>query len=95
MEREGTEDAPEDYVERLKKLDYTFMKEDSNLAIETSLRFVLSFPQAHTAFVGTSDVNHFVENVKYASKGKLNEDELQMIRNRWLDVCEPAWAGLK
>lgn len=94
-EREGAENAPEEYVERMKKLDYPFMQKESDKIIETSLRFGLSFPQVHTSIVGTGDVEHFLENVVYAAKGPLSSEELKLIQSRWQERREPAWAGLK
>ncbi|KIL36883.1 aldo/keto reductase [Cohnella kolymensis] len=94
-ERRGAENAPEDYVKRLEKLDYPFMNEGSDKLIEISLRFVLSFPHVHMALTGTADKEHFLQNMEYAGKGKLSDSDFQMIRNRWKVIHEPAWAGLK
>ncbi|RED51710.1 aldo/keto reductase [Cohnella lupini] len=94
-EREGAENAPDTYVKRMKKLDYPFSKADSDTLIEMSLRFVLTYPQVHTAIVGTADPEHLLENVLSVSKGKLSDGDLHLIRSRWKEAGEPAWAGLK
>ncbi|MBB6675368.1 aldo/keto reductase [Cohnella nanjingensis] len=93
--REGLENAPDPYKERLDKLDYPFMKQESDAIAEKALRFVLSVPYVDTAIVGTTNASHFKDNVRYAAKGKLPDREILEIRNRWLEACEPAWAGLK
>lgn len=93
--RQGLENAPDPYVERLEKLDYPFLKNDSDAIAEKALRFVLSVPFVDTAIVGTTKLEHFRQNIGYAAKGKLPDREILDIRNRWLEVQEPAWAGLK
>ncbi|TFE25832.1 aldo/keto reductase [Cohnella luojiensis] len=94
-EREGTENAPDVYVKRMKKLDYPFAQADSDSMIEMSLRFAITYPQVHTAIVGTTNPKHLLENVMSASKGKLSDGDLHLIRSRWKEAREPAWAGLK
>lgn len=94
-ERAGLENAPDPYVDRLKKLDYPFLKENSDDIVEKALRFVLSFPEVHTAIVGTTKFDHFKQNVEYAAKGKLDEKQFQAIRKRWQDAFEPMWEGVK
>lgn len=93
--RQGLENAPDPYVERLGKLNYPFLKNDSDAIAEKALRFVLSVPFVDTAIVGTTKLAHFRQNIGYAAKGKLPDREILDIRNRWLEVQEPAWAGLK
>jgi aryl-alcohol dehydrogenase-like predicted oxidoreductase len=93
--RQGAENAPEDYIKRLEKLDYPFKNEESDKITEISLRFALSFPQVHTALVGTKNLDHMLKAFDFAAKGKLGDEEFQAIRKRWEEVHEPAWAGLK
>ncbi|CAI6080536.1 aldo/keto reductase [Cohnella sp. JJ-181] len=92
--RQGLENAPDPYVERLQKLNYPFLQNDSDAIAEKALRFVLSVPYIDTAIVGTTNIDHFRQNIGYAAKGKLPDREILDIRNRWLEVQEPAWAGL-
>lgn len=93
--RQGLENAPDPYVERLEKLNYPFLKNDSDAIAEKALRFVLSVPYVDTAIVGTTNLTHFRQNIGYAAKGKLPDREILDIRNRWLEIQEPAWSGLK
>jgi aryl-alcohol dehydrogenase-like predicted oxidoreductase len=93
--REGAENAPEDYIKRLQKLDYPFMKEDSDQIAEISLRFALTFPQVHLTLVGTKNLDHMLKAFEFADKGKLSDAQFQAIRKRWEEIHEPAWAGLK
>jgi aryl-alcohol dehydrogenase-like predicted oxidoreductase len=83
-----------EYIERLKKLNYSFLNENPDKAMEIALRFPLSFPQVHTVIVGTTKVAHFRVNAQYAAKGGLSESEVSLIRKRWNEVREPAWEGL-
>lgn len=93
--RQGLENAPDPYVERLDKLNYPFLQQSSDVIAEKALRFVLSVPYVDTAIAGTTKLEHFRQNIGYAAKGKLPDREILDIRNRWLEVQEPAWAGLK
>jgi len=93
--RQGAENAPEEYKTRLDKLAYPFMDEESDLITEKALRFVLSFPQVNLALVGTKNLDHMRKAFEFASKGKLSDEEFNSIRQRWIDVHEPAWAGLE
>ncbi|OAO89095.1 hypothetical protein AXX17_ATUG04500 [Arabidopsis thaliana] len=93
--RRGMENAPEKYVERLEKLDYPFLRNDSDAISEKALRFVLSIPFVDTAIVGTTQIDHFLKNLRFAERGQLPDRDILDIRNRWLESCEPAWSGLK
>ncbi|MCQ6561623.1 aldo/keto reductase [Paenibacillus mendelii] len=86
---------PDPYKERLRKLDYPFLSSNPNNILEIALRFTLSVPQVDTMIVGTTNVTHVQENIEHAAKGKLTATEMNAIRERWREVCEPAWAGLK
>lgn len=86
--------SPPEYEERLKKLNYPFLSGNPDKILELALRFPLSFPQVHTAIVGTTNVEHFRKNAQYAAKGRLSDAEMSVIRDRWNEVREPAWEGL-
>ncbi|GGD83189.1 aldo/keto reductase [Paenibacillus nasutitermitis] len=92
--RQGLENAPDPYIERLAKLDFPFLQGDKDKITEIALRFVLSVPQVDTAIVGTTKPEHLLLNVLHASNGALSGSEMDMILNRWKEVAEPAWAGL-
>ncbi|AEI45537.1 aldo/keto reductase [Paenibacillus mucilaginosus] len=86
---------PDEYRERLDKLNYPFLEQSSEEILETALRFTLSVPGVHTAIVGTTKEEHLRSNVEMAARGPLPEAKMREIRERWQSVREPAWAGLK
>lgn len=90
----GEMESPDPYVERLRKLDYPFLRGDEELALETALRFTVSVPQVDTAIVGSVDADHIRRNAEVVAKGKLSDVEMRSIRKRWEQAKEPAWEGL-
>lgn len=82
---------PEEYENRLNKLEYDFIKQDPTGAVGIALRFTLS--QADVAIVGTTDYGHLRQNIEEAAKGPLDDETVRMILDRWKQVREPAWAG--
>ncbi|HUC90802.1 MAG TPA: aldo/keto reductase [Paenibacillus sp.] len=86
---------PRTYLDRLRKLDYPFMSRKPGTMLECAIRFTISVPQVSTAIIGTTDPKHLKDNVSCAAKGKLTATEMNEIRTRWQEVCEPAWAGMK
>lgn len=82
------------YWERLKELDYDFLKRDIRESVEIALRFTLSLPGVCTAIVGTSNPDRWVQNAVLADKGPLPESEMQAIRSRWNEVAAgKGWSG--
>jgi hypothetical protein len=79
------------YWQRLQKLQYDFLN-DGN-AVATALRFTLSLPGVHTAIVGTQNPDRWKSNAALLDAGPLSEGELQTIRARWHEVCDPDWTG--
>lgn len=81
------------YWDRLKKLGYDFLRDDSGAAIGTALRFTLSTPGVHTAIVGTSKPGRWQQNAGLASEGPLPQSLYVAIRERWRSVAERSWTG--
>ena len=82
------------YWDRLRKLDYDFIRQGPlEKSIAHALRFTLSVPGVHTAIVGTSKPERWLQNVKIAEAGPLGESEFQSIRQRWDDVRSRTWIG--
>jgi aryl-alcohol dehydrogenase-like predicted oxidoreductase len=81
------------YWERLKKLDYPFLKSEPNTSAATALRFTLSVPGVHTAIVGTSKPGRWRENATLLAAGPLPAAEYEAIRARWRERAEARWVG--
>lgn len=81
------------YWDRLKQLDYEFLKEDLSTTVNVSLRFTFSVPGIHTAIVGTAKPGRCSENAKIVSEGILPEEQYQAIRERWKAVAGADWSG--
>jgi|SRR5579883_1855757 len=89
------QDYPKPYWERLQKLKYPFLTEQSlEESVGTALRFTLSLPGVCTAIVGTMKPGRWEQNAKYAAQGPLPQDQVEAIRRRWQEVVEPGWTGL-
>lgn len=81
------------YWERLRKLDYDFLRSDTRNAVATALRFTLSVPSVHTAIVGTAKPGRFEENLAMLAAGPLPTEQFERIRARWADVADATWEG--
>ena len=82
------------YWDRLTKLDYDFIRHGSlEKSIAHALRFTLSVPGVHTAIVGTSKPERWLQNAKMIEAGPLSESEFEAIRERWDDIRPRTWIG--
>lgn len=93
------------YTQRLKKLDITpadvgFVGNGASGDPEQdwpelALRFTLSFPEVHTAIIGTTNPANAQKNLEYARKGPLPADVVARIRAAF-QHADPvgAWEGL-
>jgi aryl-alcohol dehydrogenase-like predicted oxidoreductase len=93
-----TKRKPEDpyyhtYWERLRSLDYDFLRGTVKDAVATALRFTLSVPGVHTAIVGTAKPGRFAENAAILAAGPLPAQQFEKIRARWAEVADARWVG--
>lgn len=81
------------YWERLRKLDYPFLRDGLQQSVATALRFTYSIPGIHTMIVGSTQPGRWRENAALLAAGPLPDPEWQAIRARWKQVADPSWAG--
>jgi aryl-alcohol dehydrogenase-like predicted oxidoreductase len=81
------------YWERLRTLDYDFIKADPAAAAGTALRFTLSVPGVHTAIVGTTNPDRWQQNAALLDAGPLSKADIARIRARWKDAAPTHWTG--
>jgi aryl-alcohol dehydrogenase-like predicted oxidoreductase len=85
------------YTERIEKMQ--LQPTDAGLPqdawAEMALRFTLSFPQAHTAIIGTTNPHNAKANIEAANKGPLPPDAIKKIRAAF-QHADPthSWEGL-
>lgn len=84
-------DYHKSYWERLKALDYDFLKSDN--AVEIALRFTLSQPGVCTAIVGTTKPDRWQQNAQLLKDGNLPQEQIDAIRAHWQEVSETGWVG--
>ena len=81
------------YWKRLQKLKYDFVRAELRQSVATALRFVLSSSGVHTAIVGTTKPERFLENASAVAAGTLPHELFESIRSRWREVAGPDWVG--
>jgi len=82
-----------EYWDRLRKLNYGFLKDDLEKGISIALRFTLSVPGVHTAIVGTQKPERCQQNAKLLEEGTLDEAFFREIRERWEECAPQTWIG--
>ncbi len=87
------DDYYQTYWERLRELDYDFLRADMKDAVATALRFTLSVPDVHTAIVGTTKSGRCAENAASIGAGPLPAEQFAKIRSRWREVADATWEG--
>ncbi len=81
------------YWERLRELDYDFLRANSGQDVATALRFTLSMDGVHTAIVGTTQPDRWKQNAQLLGAGPLDRERVNAIRSRWKSVARPDWVG--
>jgi aryl-alcohol dehydrogenase-like predicted oxidoreductase len=81
------------YWERLRVLDYDFLRSDPREAASVALRFTLGVPGVHTMIVGTSKPGRWRENAALLDAGPLPRAQFEAIRSRWREVADASWVG--
>lgn len=84
----------QEYWERLRKLQYDFLKKPLPESISIALRFTMTVPGVATMIVGTTKPYRWQENAKYVSEGSLSEKEYMEIRQRWQEIADEKWIGM-
>ncbi len=81
------------YWDRLKKLDYGFLKGTVSVGWGISLRFTLSCQGVATAIVGTGKPGRWKENAAMLGNGAVSSVEFNEIRVLWAEVAGKEWVG--
>ncbi|GAC1357071.1 MAG: hypothetical protein PVSMB5_01150 [Ktedonobacteraceae bacterium] len=71
------------YAKRLQTLDYDFLTRDHDEAMSTTLRFPLSIEGVDVVLMGTTNLDHFQQNMALLSAGPLPVTQFRAIRDRW------------
>jgi len=81
------------YWERLPALKYDFLNGDFQQAVSIALRFTLGVPGVHTAIVGTTQPDRWLQNAELLKAGPLDKGRFDSIRAAWKSTAGPDWAG--
>jgi len=82
------------YWDRLNTLRYDFIRHfPLDQSIAHAMRFTLSIDGVHTAIVGTTKPERWIENARLIEEGPLAEAEFALIRERWDEVAPRSWIG--
>ena len=82
-----------EYWERLRKIDYAFLRGDLSQSVATALRFTLSVEGVSVAIVGTKSEDRLHGNITLVQPATLPADQFAYIRQVWRERAEPGWVG--
>ncbi|MGZ6366406.1 MAG: aldo/keto reductase [Ktedonobacteraceae bacterium] len=71
------------YWERLKKLNYDFLKGDSTSIASIAQRFTMSVPEVDIVLIGTTNPDHLRYNISVLEERPLPQAQYEAIRRRW------------
>ena len=91
--RKPSEPYYQAYWTRLRALDYPFLRDGTDAAVATALRFTLAASGVHTAIVGTKRPERWPQNARMLDAGRLPAAEVEQIRARWRSVADSSWTG--
>ena len=91
--RKPSEPYYQAYWTRLRALDYPFLRDGTDAAVATALRFTLAASGVHTAIVGTKRPERWPQNARMLDAGPLPAAEVERIRARWRSVADSSWIG--
>jgi aryl-alcohol dehydrogenase-like predicted oxidoreductase len=91
--RKPSEPYYQAYWSRLRALDYPFLRDGTDAAVATALRFTLAASGVHTAIVGTKRPERWPQNARMLDAGPLPAAEVEQIRARWRSVADSSWTG--
>ncbi|MBE3560476.1 MAG: aldo/keto reductase [Ktedonobacteraceae bacterium] len=74
------------YRRRLRKLNYSFLQQETQRAVAHALRFTLSIPGVDVVLVGTTKPQRIYQNLASVAEGPLSEEQFESIRSRWQTV---------
>ncbi|HEY7330039.1 MAG TPA: aldo/keto reductase [Gemmataceae bacterium] len=81
------------YWERMRKLDFDFLRGEAKQGVSIALRFTLNVPGVHTAIVGTKNPRRWRENAELLQAGALPPESIEKIRARWREAADASWVG--
>jgi aryl-alcohol dehydrogenase-like predicted oxidoreductase len=81
------------YWERLRRLDYAFLRQPLREAVGIALRFTLSIEGVHTAIVGSARPGRWQQNAAHLPAGPLAQEQFAGIRARWQAIAGADWHG--
>jgi aryl-alcohol dehydrogenase-like predicted oxidoreductase len=71
------------YWERLKALNYDFLKGDPESIASIAQRFTMRAPGVDIVLIGTTNPNHLQQNLTQLEAGTLPQAQYEAIRGRW------------